>query len=147
MFCGLTRNFVTYWARERLPKSASCLSVHSLLSAHSLKLKVMCTCFHSPPLASRPGKNNSEGFCKITASGYREIVLICQNISAYIIAFFFSPSELVPVESMCLGPLLIFLFTETNVSRTPFAIPLGGKDNFWASKSFSYTWINMTLCF
>lgn len=71
-----------------LPKFALCLSTQSLVPAFNLKLKVMCMCSHSLPLASRAGKSSSEAFCKITASGYKEIVLICQNISAYIIAFF-----------------------------------------------------------
>lgn len=128
MFCGRNRNFVTSWAREQLPKSASCLSTPSLVSAWKLKLKVMCTCFHSLPLASRPGKNHSEGFCKIAASGYRGIVLICQNIWAYIIAsFFFSLSELVPAESMCFSPLLIFLFIEKMSAGHHLQFPLVAK--------------------
>lgn len=128
--------------------SALCLSTHSLLSAWNLK--VIRTWFHSLLLASISGKNNLESFIfKNTASGYREMVLICQNISAYIIAFFPTPLSVWSCHSKEHVPWspLIFLFTETNVIRTPFAIPLGGKDNFWPSKSFSYTWINMTLCF
>lgn len=105
MFCGLTRKFVTYWDREQLPKSSSCLSTHSLLSVCNLKLKVICTCFHSLPLASRPGKNNSEGFCKITASGYRENVLICWNTFAYIIALFFPFWTCPSKERVPLSPL------------------------------------------
>lgn len=60
--------------------------------------------------------------------------------------FCFFPSELCPGGSTYLNPLII-LFKETDVIMTPFVIPLGGKDSVWASKSFSYTWINMTLCF
>lgn len=142
--------FIFYWViRVGLGNSylLYITSTHSLLSVWSWR---SCVGFHSLLLACRSGKNNSEGFfLRITASGYREMVLICQNISAYIIALFFPlfsfwtcPSR----EHVPWSPL-IFLSTETNVIRTQFAIPLGGKDNFWASKSFSYTWINMTLCF
>lgn len=102
------------------------MSVHPHLLP-ACKLKVMSTCFHSLPLASRPGKNHSEGFCKIAASGYRGIVLICQNILAYIIAFFFSLSELVPAESMCFSPLLIFLFIEKMSAGHHLQFPLVAK--------------------
>lgn len=103
--------------------SALCLSTHSLLSAWNLKLKVMCTCFHSLLLASRSGRNNSAVFFKFTASGCREMVLTCQNISAYTIASP-PPSELVPVESMCLSSLWFFFLQKQMSSGQHLQFPL-----------------------
>lgn len=108
--------------------SALCLSTHSLLSAWNLK--VIRTWFHSLLLASRSGKNNLESFIfKITASGYREMVLICQNISAYIIAFLPTPllSEVVTVKSMCLGPLRFFFLQKQMSSGHHLQFPLVAK--------------------
>lgn len=123
--------FIFYWViRVGLGNSylLYITSTHSPLSVWSWR---SCVGFHSLLLACRSGKNNSEGFfLRITASGYREMVLICQNISAYIIAFFFfpsSPSELVPVDSMCLGPLWFFFLQKQMSSGHNLQFPLVAK--------------------
>lgn len=71
LFCGCIRNFVTYWAREQLPKSASCLSSHSLLSACNLKLKVMCMGSHSLP--QHQAKSIQRAFARSLLQGIEKL--------------------------------------------------------------------------